>query len=455
MRFLFTGGCMSEQGVTRWMDAVNAQSAAVQRIRAAMMPLAGFALVLALLCVADDLSPLLAGAALLAITAGLALVPGAAETRERTSSETAAARELPVRALLEALTEPAILLTERGTVLEANPPAREAFANLRAGDPISFSLRVPEILDAIRAVGAGEPGRLVEYADRVPVDRWIEARIGPVRLRTGEGGVPDNVLLVLHDLTHLRRAERMRVDFVANASHELRTPLAAILGFIETLQGPAKNDVEARARFLEIMRAQAGRMSRLIDDLLSLSRIEQKQHMRPVDPIDLVEVVRTVLDSLSPLAAERSVQLIPHMPPEPVTVPGDRDELIRVVENLVENGIKYGQSGGRVEVTVSQPAPGSKQEAQVVVRDFGPGIPAEHVPRLTERFYRIDVGKSRDKGGTGLGLAIVKHILARHRGRLVIESPGEGARFTVALETSMPRPMAKMLRRTGARVADE
>jgi two-component system phosphate regulon sensor histidine kinase PhoR len=344
-----------------------------------------------------------------------------------------------VNALIGALSEPAILLTGRGSVLEFNTAARELLGSLRVGDPVSFALRVPEVLDGIRSVGAGGAGRLVEYTDRVPVGRWIEARIDPVRIgREADSGSPDFVLLILHDLTHLRRAERMRVDFVANASHELRTPLAALLGFIETLQGPARNDPDARVRFLEIMRGQANRMSRLVDDLLSLSRIEQKQHMRPVDTVDLVEIVRTVLDSLSPLAAEREVEISTFFPDEPLTTAGDRDELIRVVENLVENGIKYGQSGKRVDVSVLQVVNGARTEAHVVVQDYGPGIAEEHLPRLTERFYRIDVGKSREKGGTGLGLAIVKHIMARHRGRLVIESPaGQGARFTAALEAGV------------------
>ncbi len=337
-------------------------------------------------------------------------------------------------ALLEALNEPAILLTARGIVHEFNAPAIDVFGNLRTGDPVSFALRVPEILDAVRAVGTGAAARTVEYADRVPVDRWLEARIGPVWLDQAdrERGNPQFVLLVLHDLTHLRRAERMRVDFVANASHELRTPLAALLGFIETLQGPAKADVSARERFLDIMRSQAARMSRLVDDLLSLSRIEQKQHLRPSTPVDPVEIVRSVVDSLSPLAGERGVEIRSSFPGTAVSVPGDRDELIRVVENLVENGIKYGQSGKRVDVSVTATGP----EIRIAVQDYGPGIPPEHLPRLTERFYRVDVGESREKGGTGLGLAIVKHIMARHRGRLLIESPsGGGSRFTAVLNT--------------------
>jgi two-component system phosphate regulon sensor histidine kinase PhoR len=407
----------------------------MRRLRQGAAPLGAAVAVLAILAALGVL-PVWAAVVGCGVVLAATLLVVPAETEAEAAQLQSAAGSPPVSALIGALSEPAILLTGRGSVLEFNKAARELLGSLREGDPVSFALRVPEVLEGIRSVGAGGPGRLVEYNDRVPVGRWIEARIDPVRIgRDGGTASPDFVLLILHDSTHLRRAERMRVDFVANASHELRTPLAALLGFIETLQGPARNDADARVRFLEIMRGQANRMSRLVDDLLSLSRIEQKQHVRPVDPVDLVEIVRTVLDSLSPLAAERDVEITTFFPEQPLIATGDRDELIRVVENLVENGIKYGQSGKRVEVSVVQAANGARSEAHVVVQDFGPGIAAEHLPRLTERFYRIDAGKSREKGGTGLGLAIVKHIMARHRGRLVIESPaGQGARFTAALE---------------------
>jgi two-component system, OmpR family, phosphate regulon sensor histidine kinase PhoR len=404
------------------------------RLRACAVPILVSALVLAVLVAAGGADGLPALAALASISILLMLIQARARASNTERAKTPALASPPSSVLIEALSEPAILLTPRGAVVEFNTAAAQALSNLRVGEPISFALRVPDVLDIVRAVGSGGEGRLVEYTDRVPVERWIEARVDPVRTSSASG-TPDLMLLTLHDLTHLRRAERMRVDFIANASHELRTPLAALLGFIETLQGPAKNDVDARGRFLEIMRGQAGRMSRLVDDLLSLSRIEQKQHMRPVDEVDLVEIVRTVLDSLAPLASERGVEIATTLPGHATLAAGDRDELIRVVENLVENAIKYGQSGKRVDIHVSEAVNGGRREGQILVRDYGPGIPAEHLPRLTERFYRVDAGKSRDKGGTGLGLAIVKHIMARHRGRLLIESPADGgASFTVAFE---------------------
>jgi two-component system phosphate regulon sensor histidine kinase PhoR len=227
----------------------------------------------------------------------------------------------------------------------------------------------------------------------------------------------------------------MRADFIANASHELRTPLAALLGFIETLQGPAKNDLAARDKFLAIMQGQATRMARLIDDLLSLSRIELNAHLPPNTPLDLAPVVKQVADGLQTLARDRDVAIKVSAPQDALIVLGDRDELIRALENLVENALKYGAAGKRVDITLarSQTRAGVP-EVRLAVRDYGPGIAPEHLPRLTERFYRVDVADSRAQGGTGLGLALVKHVLNRHGGRLSIEStPGEGATFIMHL----------------------
>jgi two-component system phosphate regulon sensor histidine kinase PhoR len=229
----------------------------------------------------------------------------------------------------------------------------------------------------------------------------------------------------------------MRADFVANASHELRTPLASLTGFIETLQGPARNDAVAREKFLVIMAQQAARMKRLIDDLLSLSRIEMKAHMRPETVVELGEILNHVADALGPLASENNVDIEVGMIGQQMPTRGDRDELVQVFSNLIENAIKYGSSGGRVEVSAVADTQ-SNATWLVTVRDFGPGIAEEHLPRLTERFYRADIVSSREKQGTGLGLAIVKHILTRHHGRMQIESTvGEGATFAVRLEAEV------------------
>jgi two-component system phosphate regulon sensor histidine kinase PhoR len=344
-----------------------------------------------------------------------------------------------VEAVIAGLPDPVIVLDREGRVLAFNPQAGLMAPALRRGEPASLALRVPEIVEAIRrAAATGEPQR-VEFFERVPVDRWFAGYVTPGNLAgTAPGFERGLILISMQDLTPLRRVEEMRADFVANASHELRTPLAALSGFIDTLQGPARDDPAARERFIEIMKGQARRMARLIDDLLSLSRIELNAHLQPQTSADVVSVVRQVADALQVLARERGVTIAIDAPAEPLLVLGDRDELTRVFENLIENALKYGGAGKRVDIALerAQAADGAG-EAVVAVRDYGAGIAAEHLPRLTERFYRVDVGHSRAEGGTGLGLALVKHIINRHRGRLQIESTlGAGATFTVRLPLS-------------------
>jgi two-component system, OmpR family, phosphate regulon sensor histidine kinase PhoR len=340
-----------------------------------------------------------------------------------------------LRAVVAGLPDPVVALDRDGRVLAVNDRARRLAPALRQGEPVALALRMPELIEAIGRAAAKSEEQRVVYFERVPLDRWYETIVMPVK-RAATATSPDFVLMTFHDLTPLRRVEEMRADFVANASHELRTPLAALLGFIETLQGSAREDSKARARFLAIMQEQARRMARLIDDLLSLSRIELNAHRRPDTPVDLAPIVRQVADGLETLARDRGVTVnIDNA--NAMTVLGDHDELVRVFENLVENALKYGAAGRRVDIKLGQGSSAEGEpEAQVSVRDYGPGIAPEHLPRLTERFYRVDVTESRAQGGTGLGLALVKHILNRHRGRLTIESaPGAGALFTVHLPT--------------------
>ncbi len=340
-----------------------------------------------------------------------------------------------IDALIGGLPAAAIVLDRDGRVVAFNHAAKGIAPALRAGEPALIALRMPELVDAVRRATKRREAQRVEFFERVPYDRWFEAFVTPVSLPENDGGQIDLLLMTFNDLTPLRRVEEMRADFVANASHELRTPLAAVLGFIETLQGPAKNDAVAREKFLAIMQQQASRMARLIDDLLSLSRIELNAHMAPSTPVELASLVRQVADGLQTLARDRQVEIRLVMPPESLAVLGDRDELIRALENLVENALKYGAAGKRVDITLSRGhTRAGIPEARIAVRDFGPGIAPEHLPRLTERFYRVDVADSRSQGGTGLGLALVKHILNRHGGRVAVESVlGQGATFTMHL----------------------
>ena len=342
-----------------------------------------------------------------------------------------------VSALIEAMPEAVLVVSDDARLIAANAAARDLLPALREGGPLALALRDPDILDAVRRVCLSGRREKVAWRDRVPVERSFDVAVAPFDCL----GRPRAVVLTLRDLTESRRVERMRADFVANASHELRTPLASLLGFVETLQGPARDDARARDRFLAIMAEQARRMARLVDDLLSLSRIEQNLHLRPDNPVDLAMVVRHTADTLAPLAQETGVRLAVSAA-GPVIVNGERDELVRIAENLIENAIKYGCPGAAaadpssaqeqdvVEISVGA----TRRDGVLAVRDHGAGIPSEHLPRLTERFYRIDAGQSRAKGGTGLGLAIVKHIVARHRGRLQVSSePGRGALFTVTI----------------------
>lgn len=399
----------------------------IERLADARWLLAAIAVALGSLHLLGFLAFLGAATAFAAVAVLIGMVPYASPS----AGSAAVSRPQPtvwpqtsIKLFAEALPDPCFVLDRRGIVRYLNTNATSAFP-IKAGDPLTFRLRIPELTAAFDRVAKGGAPERVEFSERVPTERWFAAWFA----RLDSPGAGDFIVMILDDLSERRRIDRIRVDFVANASHELRTPLASLAGFIETLQGSARADPEARDRFLAIMHDQATRMSRLIDDLLSLSRIELKVHVRPSDPVDLVPILNHLSDSLEPLARELGVTIEADLPDEPMIVVGDRDELIQVFENLIENAIKYGQVGKRVVVTVD---PGGESGPIASVRDFGPGIAEEHLPRLTERFYRIDVEESRQHRGTGLGLAIVKHILARHGARLTIESrPGEGALFRV------------------------
>jgi two-component system, OmpR family, phosphate regulon sensor histidine kinase PhoR len=332
-----------------------------------------------------------------------------------------------VFAFLDIIPDPAVVVSLEGVCLAMNAAASALLPSLRAGGALVLGLRAPDVLDGFRQVAGGADPVKAYWSERVPIERLFEVHIAAMQ---GEGA--RNVVLLLKDLTEAKKLERMRADFIANASHELRTPLASMLGFIETLQGPARDDTAAREKFLRIMGQQGRRMARLIDDLLSLSRIEQNQYVRPDAAVDLGQIALQVCEALMPLANEMGVVLTCDVGGA-VSVLGDRDELLRVAENLVDNALKYGTRPDDLKadkVLVNVRREGNR--ATMTVTDFGAGISQEHLPRLTERFYRVDVGQSRGKNGTGLGLAIVKHILVRHRGRLTVTSGANRGTIFVA-----------------------
>jgi len=361
------------------------------------------------------------------IMAAALLVPGRTAEKPREERRDGATRieTLLATDLAEAVQDPLFVSNASGDIVYANEAASVAFGTVAPGMPLQLKFRAPEMHDFIARVMEGGAGPFgIDYAERVPLERAY--RVSATRIGDGSG----LFVLLFRDQSEARRIDRMRADFIANASHELRTPLASIAGFIETLRGPARDDPKAREAFLQIMQDQTSRMARLIDDLLSLSRLEVKPYGKPSERVDLRMVVGGVRDALAALAKDSGVEIELDMPPEPLEVLGHRDELFQVFENLLENACKYGSSGGRVVASARKAADGS--ERIVTIRDFGPGIPEEHIPRLTERFYRVEIGAGRPQKGTGLGLAIVKHILTRHDARLSIRSKmGEGSSFTV------------------------
>lgn len=336
-----------------------------------------------------------------------------------------------LKSVVEAMPEPALLVDAALTLRYRNGRCVEAFGEIALGDPIALRFRAPPFLAAAQAAVGGAEARSVDYVERLPVDRSWSVDILPIR--DSERETPSFFLFLFRDRTAERRIERMRTDFVANASHELRTPLSSLIGFIETLQGPARNDETSRTRFLEIMRVEAGRMSRLIDDLLSLSRIETKPPLGAGDRADAAEIVTTVAELLAPMAASSDVEItVEGVMAAPVLVGGDRDELVQVVSNLVENGCKYAAGGRRLVLGLRNL---TDRSVEIFVTDFGPGIADRHLPRLTERFYRVEEGEGPRTRGTGLGLSIVRNILARHGTRLQVNSSlGKGATFAFRLQ---------------------
>ncbi len=337
------------------------------------------------------------------------------------------------RALIDALPDPAVTLDAAGYVMHYNVLVRDLFPKVRIRRPFTHVSRAPELMGAIdRAAEARDP-IVVDLYERVPLERRVSATVSRVTSQSGPQGLPA-ILITFRDQTATDKLAQMRADFIANASHELRTPLASLRGFVETLQGPARDDPTAREKFLNIMASQAARMTRLIDDLLSLSRVEMRVHLRPTGLVDLNELASYVAQTLEPLAEGSKSSIHVHALDRPARIRGDREELVQVLQNLVHNSLKYGRDGGRVDIRLAHDA-GPPRRISVAVSDDGPGIAPEHLPRLTERFYRANAATSREKGGTGLGLAIVKHIVNRHRGDLRIASQvGAGSTFTVLFD---------------------
>jgi len=380
--------------------------------------------------------------------------------------------------LVRALPAPALLTDERRQILAVNALAADLLQRPGEGRPLTEIVRHPELLSAVQEVIDGGPAREVIVQETVPAERHLQALVAALPLtesHASDRSTPEvadtadrGALILVRDRTRQVQNEQMRVDFVANVSHELRTPLASLTGFLETLRGPAADDPDAQDRFLRIMEEQTARMTRLVESLMSLSRIEREEHNLPKGVVDLTVTVQRVVNALRIVADRFGTRIEIHVDADPALVVGDRDQIAQVAQNLIENAIKYGVPGTEVTVQIRR-IPAEDEQASIgagagplislSVTDQGEGIPEEHLSRLTERFYRVDVARARgtalspesdgvsalDSGGAGLGLAIVKHIVARHGGTLEIDSQiGVGSTFTALLpaaaETGPDRP---------------
>lgn len=381
----------------------------------------------------------------------LSLLPGPTEVVVETRDDRHIAAQV-----LSQFPVPVIVLGDEERIIISNEESQPLIAGATVGRRLSAVVRAPALLDAVNRILDGGEAERVEFVTPGNVESYFEAYCAPLNVEGSSPNTP-HVLIALNDLTEAKRVDQMRVDFIANVSHELKTPLSSMVGFVETLRGIAKDDNEAREEFLSIMHKQAGRMGRLVDDLLSLSRIELNEHVAPTDLIALEDIVEEAVTFLRPVAEEANVQIEYDGEDDLPPVFGSRDQLFQVFQNLIDNAVKYGGSDNTVTVSVSLQRKFQEgdddQTIRVDITDRGPGIEREHIPRLTERFYRVDVKQSRNSGGTGLGLAIVKHIVSRHKGEFSIQSViGKGSTFTVMIpvadaEKEEPRaPRAAALR---------
>ncbi len=373
--------------------------------------------------------------------------------------------------LTDALPQAIAVLDRDGRVIHANPMARSLIEMDTLGRPLSVYVRDSGITDRLTTALAGYTPEPLMVHREVPAESYISLLFSAVTpVEDGSGRMI--VLVVMNDVTELVLGNQRRADFLANASHELKTPMASMLGYIETLRGHARDDPEARERFLGIMAQQAERMQRLIRDLLSLRRIEQSEHIAPTETADLDLSVRAAIESVAPMAETRGVKL-KYRKKKRSIVPGHQDETIQLCLNLIENATKLSPAGSTVYITLSRfdqwkpgilfadgylpetattrainPAPTSPLPIYMItISDSGPGFAREHLPRIGERFYRVAGDLSSQEKGTGLGLAIVKHIARRHRAGLYVRSEkGEGTEFCLVYKESASAPNSPSVR---------
>ncbi len=333
---------------------------------------------------------------------------------------------------LDGVPSPILLIDSNNIISFANSPACTLLGKDIVSNDVFLYLRQSNFVAALEKVLSGNERNegAIRYTNSQ--GRSFDVTVAPVGASPSDSDTSMQAMVFFYEVTSLLQTEQMRVDFVANASHELRTPLTTITGFIETLQGPASNDSSARSRFLDIMAHESGRMIRLIDDLLSLSRIEMTRHVAPDQSLDLENLITSTIRTVAAQAKERGLSFETHLGPNLPKVLVDSDQITQVFLNLVGNAVKYADAQTKIHISATPHQNG--RNLVIAIRDEGPGIAPEHLARLTERFYRVDTARSRKMGGTGLGLAIVKHILLRHSSQLEIKSSvGEGTSFSFKL----------------------
>lgn len=348
------------------------------------------------------------------------------------------ARASSVETLLESLPHPLILLNENRQIVRITEGARQLLGTPPPNGDLSTVLRDPTVLDIVDRAAADKANEMLEVDFTLPSGVSLNAQTQTLSHAAADG---ISIVVALFDVTEIRQAQQMRSDFVANASHELRTPLAVVTGAIKTLKGPARDDAEGRQKFIEMMDQHASRMTRLIEDLLSLSRLELNANTAPEEKVDLAAVLSSVIATAETSAAERSIRVALEPGLTEQVVAGDELELTQLFQNLVDNAVKYSSENTLVRIITREcvrpealTGPDDEPFIEISINDQGEGIPAEHLPRLTERFYRVDTARSREMGGTGLGLAIVKHIVNRHRGTMKISSiENVGSKFSIFL----------------------
>ncbi len=347
---------------------------------------------------------------------------------EREQQQVLAQAAAQQQVLFNAMIEGLLLIDRDRRIQLANRAFEKLFALTTEvqGKSVVEVLRLHELTALIDRVE--REGQVLGFELRLPQlnERWLQVNAATIADAAGER---EGVILVFHDLTRIKQLEATREEFVANVSHELRTPLSMIKGYVETLLGGAKDDPATATKFLQTVERHADRLTLLIEDLLTISALESGQIKLRSQPLALPPVVEKVFADLRPRAEARGVRLVNEIPA--LTAEADANRLHQVLSNLVDNAIKYGRAEGQVVVGGNARADG---QVELHVRDDGPGIPAESLERIFERFYRVDKARSRDQGGTGLGLSIVKHIVLAHGGQVWAKSePGQGATFSFTL----------------------